>query len=85
MALARQHTVCNQWLEQDHIPERLNAVPYAFPVLMRVPQSVQGRERSLSNGGTMRIRQKVFTLRARVVKCHIFFPLTSLLTMHHPG
>ena len=48
-------------------------------------RSVLGRERSFSNGGTMRFLQRVFTSRVRVVKNHNFLPLSSWLTMLPPG
>ena len=48
-------------------------------------RSVPGRERCLSNGGTMRFLQRVFTSRVRVVKNHNFLPLSSWLTMLPPG
>ena len=56
-----------------------------YSQICKSSRSVLGRERNLSNGGTMRFLQRVFTSRVPVVKNHNFLPLSSWLTMLPPG
>ena len=63
----------------------LHAVHYEFPNRNKSSRSVLGRERSLSNTGTMRFLQRVFTSRVRVLKNHNILPLSSWLTTLPPG